>query len=225
MVVLVPTEEEIAPFRRRLEADCRKDIRIEICGVGMAAVVEAAVRILYEKKGDGWLGRLKRRGNRTPNLIILAGIAGAYTGSSVEIGDCVLVSEERLADAGAFREATFKVFIQPVYISPWVHYFPSFPAAKSNTVSVCAAPFLRTREGRALSGAAIENMEGAAFFAAVAGSGVPFLELRAISNRVGDPREKWNIPLATDRLAAQLEALTDAATTAKANMKRHRDDD
>ena len=202
-MVLVPTEEEIAPFRRRLAAARRKEIRIEVCGVGMAAAAEAAVRILYGKKG--------REGR--PDLIILAGIAGAYRDSGVEIGDCVLVSEERIADAGAFRGEAFDAFAQPVYVSPWVRYFPAFPMVGGNTVSVCAAPFLRTEEGCALSGAAIENMEGAAFFATVADSGVPFLELRAISNRVGDPHEMWNIPLAAEHLAAALEALTDAATT------------
>ena len=194
-VVVVPTEEEIAPFRRKWAAACRDDLRIEVCGVGMVAVVEAVLAILHGNDGK-------------PDLIILAGIAGAYSDSGLEIGDCVLVAEERVADAGAFRGERFEPFAHPVYRSPWVRSFPGFPVAGGNTVGVCAAPFLRTEEGKSLSGAAIENMEGAAFFAAMANSGVPFLELRAISNRVGEPREAWDVAWAAERLAEGLGALT-----------------
>ncbi len=53
----------------------------------------------------------------------------------------------------------------------------------------------------------IENMEGAAFFEVCRAEGVPFLELRAISNRVGDARAAWRIPDALTSLASALTSL------------------
>ncbi len=47
----------------------------------------------------------------------------------------------------------------------------------------------------------IESMEGAAFFYVCILEGVPFLELRSVSNQVGErDRSKWDIPLALDSL-------------------------
>ena len=50
----------------------------------------------------------------------------------------------------------------------------------------------------------IENMEGAAFFYACLQCGVPFLELRAVSNRVGDPFPEWDVRGAVTALADSL---------------------
>jgi futalosine hydrolase len=51
----------------------------------------------------------------------------------------------------------------------------------------------------------IETMEGATFFYICARENIPFLALRAISNRV-EPRNKtkWNIALALDNLSEKL---------------------
>lgn len=56
------------------------------------------------------------------------------------------------------------------------------------------------------SAAQIENMEGAAFFDVCLREQIPFWELRAISNTVGEPFGQWNIPLATDALARAIAA-------------------
>ena len=53
-------------------------------------------------------------------------------------------------------------------------------------------------------GVQIENMEGAAFFYACLQCGVPFLELRAVSNRVGDPFPEWDVRGAVTALADSL---------------------
>jgi futalosine hydrolase len=52
----------------------------------------------------------------------------------------------------------------------------------------------------------IETMEGAAFFYICSRENIPFLAVRAVSNRV-EPRnkEKWNIPLAISNLSLKLK--------------------
>ena len=54
----------------------------------------------------------------------------------------------------------------------------------------------------------IETMEGAAFFFVCSREAVPFIALRAVSNRVGiRDRGSWNIPLALENLTLVLENL------------------
>jgi futalosine hydrolase len=49
-------------------------------------------------------------------------------------------------------------------------------------------------------------MEGAAFFYICSRENIPFLALRAVSNKVGPrDKEKWNIRLALDCLSEKLK--------------------
>jgi futalosine hydrolase len=63
--------------------------------------------------------------------------------------------------------------------------------------------------GRRFPDAVAEGMEGAGVAAAAARRGVPFGEIRAISNRVGPrDRDAWQIPLALERLGKAVAAVT-----------------
>ena len=56
----------------------------------------------------------------------------------------------------------------------------------------------------------IESMEGAAFFEVCLRYGVPFAEIRAVSNPVGETdRSRWDIPLALRQLETALTRLKD----------------
>lgn len=50
-------------------------------------------------------------------------------------------------------------------------------------------------------------MEGAAFFAVAAALGVPAAEVRAVSNRVGEPFGVWRVADACEALARELALL------------------
>lgn len=67
--------------------------------------------------------------------------------------------------------------------------------ATSLTVSGVTADVERARELFARFGAGLENMEGFALAYATRLSGLPFAELRALSNAVGSrPPKDWNLP-------------------------------
>mgnify|MGYP002397437650 CR=1 FL=1 len=71
------------------------------------------------------------------------------------------------------------------------------------TVSTCSGTDARARAVRARTGAAAEAMEGAAVGLAAHRLGVPFAELRVISNTTGDrPRQEWRIREALEALGA-----------------------
>ena len=171
-IYLFPTELEAKSFR----ALC-PDAEVVISGVGMAATAAAIARLDRE------------RGLSADDVVVLAGIAGAY-GDSVAVGEVVeVVSEECVELPQRFR-------------SPYKQSQPytSLRRVRSNTV--------HTMQGES-HGADIENMEGAALFAVAEVLGFRAVEVRAISNIVGEPFEKWAVDEAVTVLAKELKKLED----------------
>ena len=80
--------------------------------------------------------------------------------------------------------------------------YPASEVAVGEAVSNSVA-----RSGAAPAGAEVENMEGAAFFAVAAALGVPAAEVRAVSNRVGEPFGVWRVADACEALARELALL------------------
>lgn len=147
-----------------------------------------------------------------PDLVVLVGIAGCYAGSGADVGEVFLVTEERAADLGSFHgpadaesAPTFSPVFSPKFaerlICPYIPAGATLPVAVSNSLSAAGAPYV------ARDGVQLENMEGVAFFYTCRALGVPFLELRAVSNVVGEPFERWNIPLAAKNLSESLKTL------------------
>jgi adenosylhomocysteine nucleosidase/futalosine hydrolase len=161
-------------------------VEVIVSGVGVAEVAEATRRVLTDLR---------------PSLVILAGIAGRYPSSGLKVGDVALVETEIVSDLGALYPKGFKPMYQKTYTCPYTTKFKPFFKAAGNTASTAAAPFV------SFDKIDIENMEGAVFFAMCLGAGVPFLELRAVSNTVSFTRKDWNIPLAAENLAAGLNDL------------------
>ncbi len=188
IVVISPTCEEIAPFMRSGFSVPGIEMEVVVGGVGMAETAATTASVL-----TAW----------QPSLVILAGIAGRYPSSPLEVGDVALVTRERVADLGSMHRTGFRPYAQTDYQCTLAESFADFVHATSFTVSTAALPEVNT-------GADLENMEGAAFFALCLRCGVEFLELRAVSNTVSDSRLDWDIPLATANLASELERLISA---------------
>jgi adenosylhomocysteine nucleosidase/futalosine hydrolase len=191
IVVVVPTEEEAAHFEGVAPV---AGGRLVFGGVG---AVETAATV----------ARLLREGARS---LILAGIAGAYESSGLAVGQSAVVGTERTADMGTFREGRFAPLFGRGYRCP--HVFDcGMPVVESNSVSAAGSPYVSG--GAFVAAAAIENMEGAAFFALCLDAGARFMELRTVSNMVGDPRDKWRFDLAAQALAQDLKTLLNAIAT------------
>jgi futalosine hydrolase len=145
-------------------------------------------------------------------LVIVFGVAGAYPGSGLDIGDVCLVAQDVLADDGVEDEEGFRDLASMKLGSngPWIAdpvrtaelavrlLIPVVPAA---TVSTCSATNDASDRIAARTSAAIETMEGAAIAAACAHANVPWIGLRAISNRTGDRAHAgWDLPRAVAAL-------------------------
>jgi nucleoside phosphorylase len=127
--------------------------------------------------------------------MILAGIAGSYT-DRLAVGETVAVRSETVADMGRLSGSAFTPLFQKTYPASVIP--EGYTAVASNTVN-CAGALAEQP-----AGAEIENMEGAAFLAVCASAGVPAMEIRTVSNRVGEPIRSEDLQLSTTRLAREL---------------------
>jgi futalosine hydrolase len=212
------TPFEIAPTIAWLEKDFEKDdlstfvkgdLVIQICvtGIGILAT--------------GWkLGAVFSK--QKPDFAINVGIAGALD-HRIPLGDVVHITEEVLADLGVedsqgrlidlfelgFCDANIFPFRAGKLINQGAavaNFLPAVKAITLNKAQGAAMSIAKTREK--YPEAQVESMEGGAFFYACLLAGLPFVEIRSISNYV-EPRNKeaWNIPLAIHNLNQVLQQM------------------
>ena len=191
VVVMFPTATEAAPFQR-------EDVTVCISGVGLTATAYATLKIIQQKQ---------------PDLLIMAGIAGKYPHANLAIGDVALVASELEADLGFFTAQGFTHLahlpIEMDFARRHVLDCPHLPAAhgfklaRSASLNAAMAPFIDT------SALDIENMEGAAFFHVCREEGVPFLQLRSVSNVVSIEDDAWDMAAAVQALTSGLHRLLD----------------
>lgn len=159
-----------------------------VCGVGKTGAAAATA------------ARLARGGVRG---VVSFGVAGAYPGEGLDIADVVVATEVGVLDEGLETGERFVPFARagmPVAGAGWttcdLSLLPGAHAPPQGhrvvhgriaTVSVCAGS-ARLAAERAASGALAESMEGAAVAYAATLHGLPFAEVRGISNLCG-PRE------------------------------------
>jgi len=214
VLVLAAVEAELEPFRRQLEllaSVCAQ--RLVLTGAGKTGAAIVATRAL----------------SKAPfALAVQIGVAGALPGSRLEPGDVVVATSEFLADEGVEAPTGFLDLLAlglpsaviggravhnevPLSI-PAPATLSAIEASAAGTYAVRAGRLATVSTGsgtdsRALeiatrSSALAETMEGAAAALAALHHGVPFFEVRGISNRAGDrDRGSWVIETAADRAA------------------------
>jgi futalosine hydrolase len=184
----------------QLEADQLPSLpnaRTVVSGVGAVSAALATQAALLEQAAD---------------LVLSVGIAGAYPNSGLQIGD-VLVSSS-VVYAGLGVQNGFRVeplnFAGATQVLPvWEKAQAFAQAAKLECGIIATLETVTTNVSKAEAietqfDAKAEAMEGAGVAQAALRYGVPILELRAISNAVGD-RQNWHIKTALENLKTVLE--------------------
>ena len=158
--------------------------------------------------------------NEKPDLAINAGIAGSFN-DKLNIGDVVMPVSDCFADSGIEDGENFLTLSESGLMS--ADEFPYkdgllyannrynekmksiFKPVRAITVNTATGS--ETTRGKLLKkfNPDIETMEGATFFYICSREDIPFLALRAISNKV-EPRNKnnWDIDLALNNLSEKL---------------------
>lgn len=149
-----------------------------------------------------------------PSRVIAVGVCGAHRDSGLQVGDAVMVGTERFADEGVQTPDGFLdlAALGLGEVAPLVAEPESTATAArlldvrivdGQTVSTCSGTDVLAAARHARLHAEIETMEGAAIAWACGYHGVPWVQLRIVSNFTGDrAAAQWNLPVALERLTA-----------------------
>jgi len=161
----------------------------------------------------------------SPDALLVFGVGGAYPASGAMVGDIALAEVEIAGDEGvlthegfkdmeyigipALKTATSVIFTTYPASEPLLKQaLRSLPASSESgrtgihsgqfvTLSTCTGTTARARELEERYHGLCENMEGAAAAQVAELHGIPWLEVRGISNIVEDrDTQKWDIPKA-----------------------------
>ncbi|MPM42512.1 Futalosine hydrolase [bioreactor metagenome] len=162
------------------------------------------------------------------DLVVNTGIAGSFS-EEFPIGAVARIDKEYFGDLGFETFSGFQTLFEYQILD--ADTFPFKGGAlnapllgdrlenalshikKASSVTVQTVSGLPEKTDRLRMGFSpqIESMEGAAFFYICLLERVPFIELRSVSNEVGErDRTKWNIPLALENLKKETANLLKA---------------
>ncbi|TSA25131.1 MAG: hypothetical protein D4R67_10695 [Bacteroidetes bacterium] len=150
------------------------------------------------------------------DLVLNAGVCGAYT-PEIPLGTVVQISEEALPEPGVDEDDTFRSifdlglmlpdtfpFTNGKLINPFVPVWESvnrLKAVPGNTIQRMQTDPARIRRLLELFPAEVESMEGAAFLYCCLAEQVPCLQIRSVSNYVGERNKvKWEVRRAIKNL-------------------------
>ncbi len=201
LLVVAATELEIKPF---LESNNFTDVLIS--GVGIPSSVFHLTNKLACKKYD---------------LAIQAGIAGSFN-KSFQRGSVVMIKQDTFGDIGIDEKGKFSTLFDLGF--PNENNFPfrdgwlindnkyflnsTLPIAKAITVNKITDDEMQLNKLCEKFEADIESMEGAAFHYVCLQQKINFLQIRSISNTVGErDKQKWEMKEAINNLNAELKKL------------------
>jgi len=162
----------------------------------------------------------------TPTLIIQVGIAGCFD-KKIPLGKVFAIKDDFAGDIGVTENKTWKDLFDlkfdkpndPPYEkkslpNPWLKQYNilQLPTKKGVTVNTISTEKSKIDLYSERYKATIESMEGAALHYIGRDLNIPFIQLRAVSNYVGERNKtKWNMQEAiynlNETLLAYLEAL------------------
>jgi futalosine hydrolase len=169
------------------------EVEILITGVGSAATSYALTRQLL------W---------RSPEMVIQAGIGGSFS-EQYPPETVAFVSEEVFADLGVFQDGNFDdIFdlgltavndhpftnrmLVNTKLDSWVKY--GLPFVRGATINCISTTDKQIAAIKNKYEPVIESMEGAALHYACLMEHIPFIQLRAVSNYVGErDKSKWKM--------------------------------
>lgn len=198
VIITSAAEKEIVQVKQAVHHDYSTDntkfiVKFHQSGIGILSSCFSISKLIFEKK---------------PDLIIQAGIAGAFD-AEVTLGKVVTVKEEFIADTGVEENGNFKDLFDMKLLNENLFPFCNKRLMNSQidklnhlkleevtgiTVNEITTRLHRMEQYRAKYNAAIESMEGASLHYCCLQTGTPFIQIRAISNYIGErDKTKWKL--------------------------------
>jgi futalosine hydrolase len=207
ILICAATEAELEPVRHFVKQQkIGNKVQLLVTGVGVVAATYALTKFVCSQR---------------PTLILQGGVAGCFD-ENMALGTTVVVQNESIADLGVFQDkkftSLFELGLADEDTFPWkngklynVHAHTlqtGLPMADSITVNEITTNNERILHYKNKLGAVIESMEGAALHYVALMESVPFLQIRSISNYIGErDKSKWLLKKAIGNLNQQLERL------------------
>jgi len=206
MLLCAATEFEIKPAIDFIQKQKLNDIDILITGVGLTAATYTLTRKIYMKK---------------PTLIIQAGIAGCFD-EKLSLAEVVVVKNEIIGDMGVEENGRFNSLfdlkLNDENVFPWtngrlcnnseIFRQVNLPMVDSVSINEISTSEKRINYYKNILKASIESMEGAALHYVALMEKIPFLQLRSLSNFVGErDKNKWLMKEAITNLNLELQDL------------------
>lgn len=186
------------------------------------------LRVQFHQSGIGMLGSSyalsKMIFEDRPDLVIQAGIAGCFD-QSAPLGKVVAVKEEMLGDVGVMEDGKWKdifdlklekssypPFERRKLPNPWLGKFNllKLPEVAAITINEITTDKDRIQQLIKKYDPFIESMEGAALHYVCRQTNIPFLQIRAVSNYIGERNKaNWKIKEAIDNLNEALVKYVD----------------
>ena len=200
IVIISATDFEVTQAKTQIKSNKNSAISFAVTGVGMLATAVNLSKIIYQHQ---------------PNLIIQAGIAGCFD-VAIPLGQTMLVSQDFLGDIGVAEnkkwkdifdlgliKPNIKPFTKKGLINPQIQQYSylQLPTVNSVTVNQITTNQNHIQQLIKKYNPTLESMEGAALHYVCNTYNIPYLQIRSISNYIGErDKTKWNIPLAINNL-------------------------
>lgn len=210
LLLVAATDDEMAALRERLPLEA--GVEFLVCGMGP---VEAAVRFCSFFAGDR---KNLAAEKKDIEAVVNFGVAGAFLETGVSVLDICLAGKEILGDLGICFPDRVDSFDVPGL--PFETEFPFDNQTLAHARSILDRNLISYHDGNfvtvnSVSGTAArgvflrdshqamcENMEGAALARVCKEVGLPFLEIRCVSNLVEDRDvSAWKLNEAIERCA------------------------
>ncbi len=207
ILVIAATKSEIEPF----VAD-NKGVEVLITGAGVPATLYHLQKKLQQK---------------TTDLVIQAGIAGSFT-HAIELSEVVLVKQDTFADIGMEEKENFRSIFQSGLADKDAFPFKDgwlinsntiltrslLPAVKAITINKVSDSLVQKQQAIISFAPQIESMEGAALHYVCLQDNTPFIQIRSISNFIGErDKSKWKLKEAIANLNRELSKLIEVVLT------------
>lgn len=197
LLIVTAVSAEADAVRRGLSGDHD----VVAVGVGPAAAAAGTARILA--------------GNGHYDGVVNAGVAGGLAGR-VGIGDTVVATESISAELGVALHDRFQPLDELGFGGNSVACDPALAARVAGArgviltlATITGTPELAASLAERYPGALAEAMEGFGVATAARQAGLPFVEIRTVSNSVGDRDVAgWDWDAGFDALAVAAEALS-----------------
>ncbi len=206
ILLTAATENELELF-----INMYSDIDILITGVGTPSTIYQLQKRLQQQEYD---------------FVIQAGIAGAFS-TELSLGEPVLIKQDTFGDLGAEERQVFNSFIGSDLIKAngfpfangWLINAEGIPknsslkSVKAVTINKVSDSLLQKQQLINVFDPQIETMEGAALHYVCLQEDVPFVQIRTVSNYVGErDKSKWKMRLAFENLNEELVKLINQLT-------------